>query len=78
MLKSAIDAEGDGAGGKGQAVFFVGVYTVIDLPFSFVLDTILLPYTIVRQIVYGDIYNCYLITKCSETDSPEKPTYHDL
>ena len=78
MLKSAIDAEGGAAGGKGQALFFVGIYTVIDLPFSFVLDTILLPYTITRQIIYGDIYNCYLVTKCSEIDNPESPTFHEL
>ncbi len=75
MLKSAIDAEEDAVGGKGQALFFVGIYTVIDLPFSFVLDTILLPYTITRQILYGDIYNCYLVTKCSEIDSPEGSTF---
>jgi uncharacterized protein YceK len=29
--------------------------SVIDLPFSFAADTVLLPYTIVRQVTNGDL-----------------------
>ena len=59
-------------------VIITGFYSIIDAPFSFVADTILLPYTIYRQYVYGDIYYCYLATKCSEIDSLENPKHHDL
>jgi uncharacterized protein YceK len=36
---------------------FMYLYAITDLPLSFAADTLMLPYTVPRQIVYGNIFN---------------------
>ena len=66
MLMEALTAKTNDHGGKGQAIFFVGIYVLIDLPLSFVADTALLPYTIYKQNTRGDFYTCFSVRKCQQ------------
>lgn len=66
MLMEALTAKTNDHGGKGQAIFFVGIFVLIDLPLSFVADTALLPYTIYKQNTRGDFYTCFSVRKCQQ------------
>lgn len=61
---AAFSNTNDGGGGYGQGLVFVGVYVLIDLPLSFVADTVLLPFTIYKQSKRGNFYTCFQARKC--------------